>query len=231
MESSTTKHLIFDFFGTLVGYTHGYLSGGEYIKTHEFLLENGFRITYEKFEISFSNCFKKLEDKAKITNKEFSMNDVVKLFFADNSWKMQNKTRDKFLETYHLEWNRHIIYYPELKPFLNKLKENYALSIITNTHYKPLIYYHLREMGISNYFKLVLTSVECGIRKPDPRIFQKALQELATKPEAAIFVGDSYAADYQGALSAGIRGILIDPKHKWQGVVGNRVDSLFDILS
>jgi putative hydrolase of the HAD superfamily len=226
----TKKHIIFDFFGTLVGYTHGYLSGDQYSKTHKFLINKGYEITYENFSSSLDAAFSKLEKVAKATNKEFSMNDVTQLFFANNSWEARDKIRDEFIEIYHSEWNRHVIYYSALKPFLSKLKEKYTLSVITNTHYKSLVPNHLKMMGVLEDFKLVLTSVECGIRKPDPRIFQKALKQLSAKPEEAIYVGDSYSADYQGSLSVGMKGILIDKEGKWKGTVEDRVDSLFDIL-
>jgi len=231
MESSKVKHLIFDFFGTLVQYNHGYLSGEKYFNTHQFLLKNQFLIDYGKFEIAFPSIFNQLETQAKSTNREFSMQQVVEGFFLKVfSIVPDQEMLKQFIEIYHSEWNRQISYYPKLKPFLKNLKEKYTLSIITNTHYKPLIQAHLNKMEVADYFQLVLTSVECGIRKPNPKIFRKALEQLQAKPEAATFVGDSYSADYQGSLSVGMRPILIDPDGKYKRIVKDRVDSLFDIL-
>ena len=220
MKGNVVKHIVFDFFGTLVGYTPGHLSGEKYFNTYKFLTENGYAINYKKFSSSFSDAFGELEEKAKVTNKEF---------FTNNFGEVPNKIQKDFIENYITEWNRQILYYPQLKRFLDKLRGNYDLSIITNTHYKFLIYNNLRTMGISNYFNLILTSVEYGIRKPDSRIFREAIKRLSAKPETIIYVGDNYSEDYQGAISAGIRCILLDPEHKWKGIIKDRVDSLFDI--
>ena len=50
-----------------------------------------------------------------------------------------------------------------------------------------------------------------GITKPDPRIFQIALDRLAVSPAETIMVGDSPSADIAGAHAAGIRAALLDP--------------------
>jgi putative hydrolase of the HAD superfamily len=44
-----------------------------------------------------------------------------------------------------------------------------------------------------------------GIAKPDPRIFDVALEGLRVAPEDAIMVGNSLEHDHQGAMNAGIR--------------------------
>ena len=45
---------------------------------------------------------------------------------------------------------------------------------------------------------------------PAPILFQRALEELGSKPENTIMVGDTYEADVVGAHRAGMRGVLID---------------------
>jgi FMN phosphatase YigB (HAD superfamily) len=43
-----------------------------------------------------------------------------------------------------------------------------------------------------------------GVAKPEPRIFEIALEQLGVSaPRLAIHVGDSWAADVEGALAAG----------------------------
>lgn len=229
MKSSVVGHIVFDFFGTLVGYNAEYVSKGEYFNTHKFLIDKGYAVNYKQFVVSFSEEFQLLEKRAKATNKEFSMFELAKAFFEKNLGKAPGKVLKEFIEIYITEWNRQILYNPKMKSFLKKLQKHYSLSIITNTHYKPLIDRHLEAMDVSDCFKLVLTSVEYGIPKPDPRIFHEAIRRLLTTPEAVVYIGNNYNDDYQGALSAGIRCILIDPDKKWQGVVKDRVDNLFEI--
>lgn len=50
-----------------------------------------------------------------------------------------------------------------------------------------------------------------GVSKPDPAIFRIALGALGLEPDCVVYVGDTPAADVDGALAAGIHPILIDP--------------------
>jgi putative hydrolase of the HAD superfamily len=57
----------------------------------------------------------------------------------------------------------------------------------------------------------VLDSSVVGVAKPDPRIFEVALERLGIGPEHAIHVGDTPAADVDGAVAAGVTPVLVDP--------------------
>ena len=59
--------------------------------------------------------------------------------------------------------------------------------------------------------EVVVDSGSVGVQKPDPRIFQVALESLGVSPERAWHVGDSVAMDVHGALAAGVTPIHLDP--------------------
>lgn len=63
----------------------------------------------------------------------------------------------------------------------------------------------LRCCGLDRYVDALVVSEEAGVSKPDPRIFEIALQRLGCRPEEAVMLGDSWAADIVGAAAAGIR--------------------------
>jgi putative hydrolase of the HAD superfamily len=63
----------------------------------------------------------------------------------------------------------------------------------------------LRCCGLDRYIDALVVSEEAGVSKPDPRIFEMALQRLDCRPEEAVMLGDSWAADIVGAAAAGIR--------------------------
>jgi HAD superfamily hydrolase (TIGR01509 family) len=67
----------------------------------------------------------------------------------------------------------------------------------------------LEAAGLRDYFDVVVDSGVLGIEKPDPRIFQAALQALRVAPEEALYVGDLYEVDVLGAQSAGIEAVLV----------------------
>jgi len=61
----------------------------------------------------------------------------------------------------------------------------------------------LQEIGLAELFDAIIDSGRIGIAKPDPRIFTLTLEELDVKPDVVVHVGDSWAADVEGALAAG----------------------------
>jgi putative hydrolase of the HAD superfamily len=67
----------------------------------------------------------------------------------------------------------------------------------------------LEAAGLLDYFDVVVDSGVLGIEKPDPRIFQAALQALGVAPEEALYVGDLYEVDVVGAQAAGIEAVLV----------------------
>lgn len=50
-----------------------------------------------------------------------------------------------------------------------------------------------------------------GVAKPDPAIFDPALQALGLAPDRVLYVGDTVHADVRGALAAGMQVIQLDP--------------------
>lgn len=68
----------------------------------------------------------------------------------------------------------------------------------------------LEDLGLGGLLNVVVTSAQAGASKPDPAIFEFALQEVRCSAENALFVGDSPETDIAGARSAGLRAVLID---------------------
>jgi putative hydrolase of the HAD superfamily len=67
-----------------------------------------------------------------------------------------------------------------------------------------------QRFGLAKFFDVIIDSQVVGVEKPNPKIFQLALQALEVAPEQALYAGDIYAIDMLGARSAGIAGKLID---------------------
>jgi HAD superfamily hydrolase (TIGR01509 family) len=83
------------------------------------------------------------------------------------------------------------------------------LGVVSNS--EGTIEQMLVEIDLRDVFDTVVDSAVVGITKPDPGIFQIALDRLAVAPAETIMVGDSPSADIAGAHAAGIRAALLDP--------------------
>lgn len=62
----------------------------------------------------------------------------------------------------------------------------------------------LSQFGVADRLDAVTTSEEVGRTKPDPAMFETALEKAGVEPAAALMVGDRYENDMQGAARAGI---------------------------
>lgn len=69
----------------------------------------------------------------------------------------------------------------------------------------------LDSLGIADFFEPVVYSARIDAAKPDPRIFEVALEEAAVDAAEACHVGDRLRDDYEGALAAGVAAVLYDP--------------------
>jgi putative hydrolase of the HAD superfamily len=68
-------------------------------------------------------------------------------------------------------------------------------------------------LPIDEIFDTVVDSCEVGVRKPDPRIFEMALDRLDVAPEQAAFL-DDYEGNVKAAQALGMTGVLVAPDHE-----------------
>ena len=79
------------------------------------------------------------------------------------------------------------------------------LGLVSNA-FDPgwLLHRDLEQMGLADRLDFAVFSSEVGVRKPDPRIFRRALAALGVEPESALFVGDRLYEDVRGAGELGM---------------------------
>lgn len=85
---------------------------------------------------------------------------------------------------------------------LDHLKPNYKMHIITNG-FNEVQYKKIENSGLNQYFDKIITSEEAGVKKPNPIIFQYALQQTNAISSESIMIGDNWEADIMGAKNAG----------------------------
>jgi len=73
----------------------------------------------------------------------------------------------------------------------------------------------IAHLGLAELVDAVIVSEAVGIRKPDARIFEIALERLNVSPSEAWFVGDNPAADVLGAAAAGLTSVWFRRDAEW----------------
>jgi len=104
--------------------------------------------------------------------------------------------------------------FPETYEVLEALQKRYLqLGLISNvaSPYKKCFF----DLGLEKYFDTVIFSCEAGLRKPDPRIYERAIKELGLEPAQTFMIGDKLHCDVDGPAAIGMKATLIDRENKY----------------
>jgi putative hydrolase of the HAD superfamily len=117
-----------------------------------------------------------------------------------------------------------------LEDVLMELSDSYKLALLSNS-WLEAPRKALRDHGYGRWFDVMVCSFDIGIPKPDPRIFEFALDLLGVRAHEAVMVGDSLEADVKGALGAGLHAVLVDDGFsEWDGPKIIELEEIIDVL-
>jgi putative hydrolase of the HAD superfamily len=103
----------------------------------------------------------------------------------------------------------------------------YALGLASN--YDRRLRRVVSGLPMLTRLERLIISSEVGWRKPAPEFFTAVTETFGSPQSRILYVGDDLANDYEGALSAGMHGVLYDPR--CAGPAGaSRITRLTDLL-
>jgi HAD superfamily hydrolase (TIGR01509 family) len=85
---------------------------------------------------------------------------------------------------------------------LARLRESARLGVVSNFYGN--LDTMLDEAGLAPLLEVTIESVKVGIEKPDPRIYQVALDRLALPAAEVVMVGDNFERDLRPAKGLGM---------------------------
>lgn len=98
--------------------------------------------------------------------------------------------------------------FPDTKNTLKSLtSQGYRLGIIANQN--PGTARRLQDWGLLEYFEVIAASAEIGAAKPEPEIFERALEIAGCRAEEAVMVGDRLDNDILPAKRLGMKTVWI----------------------
>jgi putative hydrolase of the HAD superfamily len=93
----------------------------------------------------------------------------------------------------------------EVVALIAELHQTYPLALLSNAS-SALIREIIADNDLEKHFDHIIVSSEVGLVKPQPEIFQLALQKLGIEPEEAVFIDDNERY-VQAANDLGIHGV------------------------
>lgn len=118
--------------------------------------------------------------------------------------------------------------FPDVLPVLEKLRSaGLALGVISN--FEEWLERLLESLEVAGFFDVrVISGVE-GVEKPDPGIFQLALDRTGVSPQESAYVGDNVTYDIEPAAALGMTAVLLDRRGRHPDTEWTRVTSLDDL--
>jgi putative hydrolase of the HAD superfamily len=132
-------------------------------------------------------------DIGKLSPQEFfqSLKESLKLFIS--------------FEAFVPIWNHIFVEDQGVSEIIHSLKRKQRLGLLSNTD--PLHFeYIVSTFPVVSEFEKWILSYEVGFKKPDARIFQKAIEWASVEPEKILFIDDT-KGHVEAAVSSGIQGI------------------------
>jgi YjjG family noncanonical pyrimidine nucleotidase len=150
----------------------------------------------------------KLYQYDKISHDELRYNRLKHSFDALNYVISDEEIENIAQEYIHLlPENNHL--FDGVFEVLDYLTQKYRLHIITNG-FAEVQFRKLKNSNIGSYFQTITNSEMAGVKKPNPIIFEYALDLAKAKKESSIMIGDCLEADVKGALNAGLDAIFFN---------------------
>jgi HAD superfamily hydrolase (TIGR01549 family) len=139
--------------------------------------------------------------------------DMLTLFdeaLRHHGWHLEPELVQDLMRREHAAYAQHLLLRPETEGALRTLRaRGYPLGIVSNaTLPGELMREDLDLLGLDKLVDVAVFSSELGVRKPDRRIFEAALEALELDPRVCLFVGDRLKEDVGGSSALGMRPVL-----------------------
>lgn len=163
----------------------------------------------KKVSLAFKKANEYINEQNVVADKESEYNFFVNFYkiFLQNLHELN--TDDKIAEmlandlVYNAEKYE---FYDDAIKVIPKLKEKYKLGIVSDAWPSLLDVY--ANKNLDGYFDCIVISSILGVTKPNPKMYQTALNELELSPQEVIFIDDNLQ-NCKGAIKLGMNSILL----------------------
>lgn len=98
---------------------------------------------------------------------------------------------------------------PAVPALLSRLQKNFRLGFLSNYPCSHSIVSSLKHLALYDFFESVVVSADVGFAKPHPQAYARLMASMEIDPASAVYVGDNWLADVQGAKRAGMRAVWL----------------------
>lgn len=207
------KAVLFDLGGTLIYFDGNWAEVAEAANQELYLhlQQQGLKVASKVFLDEFRSRLEEYYLQRDTEFIEYTTTYVLRTLLADLGYpELSRGSLDPALKVLYSVSQAHWRLEEDARSTLERLRgSGYRMGLISNASDDADVQRLVDNAGIRGYFDFVLSSAACGIRKPNPRIFELGLQHWSLPPSEAVMVGDTLGADILGARNAGLTSIWI----------------------
>lgn len=206
MKIKNIKHVFFDLDHTLWDFDkNSSLTFKKIFEIHQIEIDSKqFLSVYEPINLEYWKLYR--EEKIDKSNLRYRR---LKDTFDAIGFEVSDETIHQLSEDYITYLTTFNYLFEGTFDILEHLNKYYQLHIITNG-FDEAQQKKMDNAKISKYFDTVTNSEIAGVKKPNPIIFNYALNSAQAQPHESIMIGDSLEADILGALEVGFDAILFN---------------------
>ena len=152
--------------------------------------------------------------------------DVYAVFFRE----IGIPDSDGLIDTVYREFTDLANYslFDDVVPVLSKLRDaGPKLGVVSN--FEEWLERLLDRLGVTGFFDVLVISGVVGLEKPDPRIFQLAMERADVTPDRSAYVGDNPEFDVEPAAAAGMFPVLLDRWGRFPEASATRITTLDEL--
>lgn len=217
-QFTNIKVLFFDMGNTLIDFHQGPSD----VEKDEIGINNITNYIYQKCGLKISSNIVKSEfiDKwyaimpeRKKLHKEFQIEGFLDPFLEMLKIQLNRTEKIVLMKLFDSEYQKYLVTENNLDLLLKDLTSKYRIGVISNSPSYPEVNIdHFKFLKLDPYIEHYIFSYSIMIAKPQPEIFQKALETFSIVPEQSVMIGDSLSADIAGANNLGIKTIWLNTR-------------------
>lgn len=207
---SQIRAITFDFWGTLIDDTDLPVGTPSFSRQkqqyfRQVVAAHGYNLTNAEVEAAYRRVYAHF-DRLWEQGLGFGAQDGIRFLLAQLRIELPDEVVEDLIRFHEEVVNQTTLKtFPGVPEAVRDLSRRYRLGIISDTAWTPgrVLRQQLARHGLDVYFQTMIFSGEIGYCKPNPRLFQAAIQALDVQPPQCLHIGDLQATDVRGAKEFG----------------------------
>jgi putative hydrolase of the HAD superfamily len=207
------KAIFFDAAGTLIRLTKSV--GWNYALVAR---RQGLMLDAAALDLAFAQVWKEMPlrpatGQPRVDDDKGWWRDLIERLLNRLSTETTPLARDTFFEAAYAHFAEAGVWepYSDVEEVLEILVPRFELAVVSN--FDSRLRLVLQHLGIAKYFRHIFLSSELGADKPDPLIYQRALELSGFGLKEVMHVGDDPKRDWDGASRAGLAIFRLERPH------------------